>query len=81
MEGKAAEESFRKMKEEGMTVVVHWQDADSAAERAVKKYYGNVTKLCGGHYTRAHFNQLKKIKGQKSFSTGEQGLYKAKFRK
>ena len=68
MEGKAAEESFAKMKEEGMNVSVHWQDADSTAEHAVKKFYGNVTKPCGGHYTRAHFNQLKKIKG---FSAGE----------
>ena len=79
MEGKAAEESFRKMKEEGMTVVVHWQDADSTSERAVKEFYGDVTKLCGGHYTRAHYNQLKKIKTQKCFTAGEQDRHKKNF--
>ena len=36
MEGKAAEECFGKMKEEGMSVIVHWQDADSTSELAVK---------------------------------------------
>ena len=36
--------------------VLHLQDADSTAERAVKKYYGYVTKLYGRHYSRAHFN-------------------------
>ena len=43
MEGQAAEESFGKMKKEGMS--------------PVKQFYGD---LCGGHYTRAHYNQLKK---------------------
>ena len=65
MEGKAAEECFGKMKEEGMSVIVHWQDTDSTSELAVKRFYGDVTKLCGGHYTRAHYNQLKKIKRPK----------------
>ena len=68
MEGRAAEESFGKMKEEGMTIVVHWQDADSTSERAVKQFYGDVTKLCGGHYTRAHYNQF--------FTAGEQDLHR-----
>ena len=79
MEGKAAEECFGKMKEEGMSVIVHWQDTDSTSELAVKRFYGDVTKLCGGHYTCAHYNQLEKIKGQKSFSIGEQELYRKHF--
>ena len=29
MEGAAAKEIFAKMKEEGMKIAVHWQDADS----------------------------------------------------
>ena len=60
MEGVAARGIFTKMKEEGMTIAVHWQDADSTAEKEVQKHFGDVTKLCGGHYTCAHYNQLKK---------------------
>ena len=65
MEGVAARDIFKKMKEEGITIAVHWQDADSTAEKKVQKHFVDVTKLCGGHYTRAHYNQLK-IKGQNS---------------
>ena len=79
MEGAAARDIFTKMKEEGMTIAVHWQDADSTAEKEVQKHFGDVTKLCGGHYTRAHYNQLKKIKGQKSFGLVDQSKYKDEF--
>ena len=44
-----------------------------------KKYFGDVTKLCGGHYTRAHYQQLKKLKQQKSFGPVQQSKYKEVF--
>ena len=60
MEGAAGEIIFPKMKEEGM--VVKWQDADSTSGNVVNEVWGReVTKSCGGHYTRAHFNQLKNL--------------------
>ena len=77
MEGAAAEIIFPKMKEEGMVVKCHWQDADSTSGNVVNKVWGReVTKLCGGHYTRAH---LKKIKQQKHFSPADQNKYKNEF--
>ena len=79
MEGAAAKEIFAKMKEDGMNIAVHWQDADSTAEKEVRKHFGDVTKLCGGHYNRAHYNLLKKMKGNKSFSTFDQSKYKDGF--
>ena len=60
MECSAARDIFVKMKEEEMTIAIHWQDDDSTAEKEVKKHFGDATKLCGGHYTRTHYNQLKK---------------------
>ena len=79
-EGRAAALLFNKMKQEGMHVVTHWQDADSTSANEVKKNFGdNVTELCGGHYTRAHFKRLKMIKQQKCFGTGEINIYKKIF--
>ena len=79
MEGAAAKEIFAKMKEDGMKVAVHWQDADSTAEKEIHKNFGDVTKLCGGHYTHVHYNHLKKMKGNKSFSTFDRSKYKDEF--
>ena len=79
MEGAAARDTFTKMKEEGMTIAVHWQDADSTTEKEVQKNFVDVIKLCGGLYTHAHYNQLKKIKGQKSFGLVDQSKYKDEF--
>ena len=75
-EGAAASVVFRQMRDEGMFVVTHWQDADSTSAREVANYFGSgKTMLCGGHYTRAHYNHLKKIKQQKSFGPGEQSVH------
>ncbi len=79
-EGYAASVVFQKMHDEGMNIDTHWQDADSTSARAVRKHFKSVNvMLCGGHYSRAHYNQLKKIKQQKQFGPGEKSLYKAKF--
>ena len=81
-EGYAAGKVFQKMHEEGMLVVTHWQDADSTSAREVQKYFeSSKIMLCGGHFSRAHFNQLKKIKQQKRFGPGEKNTYRKKFPK
>ena len=57
------------MHEEGMLVVTHWQDADSTSE--VQKYFeSSKIMLCGGHFSRAHFNQT-----TKAFWAGEKNMY------
>ena len=38
-EGYAARDTFRKAKEEGMLVAVHWQDADSSSANAVAEVF------------------------------------------
>ena len=71
-EGFAADLLFRKMKEEGMSVALHWQDADSSSSNAVRRHFGSgKTMLCGGHFSRAHYKKLNKLKVQKQFSADE----------
>ena len=49
-----------------MCVVTHWKDADSNSAREVANYFGSgKTMLCGGHYTHAYYNHLKKINGKR----------------
>ena len=71
-EGFAADLLFRKMKEEGMNVALHWQDADSSSSNALRRHFGSgKTMLCGGHFSRAHYKKLNKLKVQKQFSADE----------
>ena len=58
-EGYAARDTFRKAKEEGMQVAVHWQDADSSSANAVAAVFPEADiMVCGGHAGRAHKKQL-----------------------
>ena len=72
MEGAAARDIFMKMKEEGMTIAIHWQDANSTAEKEVQKNFLDVTKLCD----TCSLQSFEKIKGQKSFGLVDQSKYK-----
>ena len=42
-----------------MTIAVHWQDADSTAERGTE-HFGDVTKLCGGHLYTCSLQSVEK---------------------
>ena len=60
-EGYAARLTFRRAKEEGMQVAVHWQDADSSSAKAVSEVFPDAEiMICGGHAGCAH----KKITSQ-----------------
>ena len=68
-EGHAACETFRKAKEEGMQVAVHWQDADSSSANAVAAVFPEADiMVCGGHAGRAHKKQLEVRSKQKAFT-------------
>ena len=47
----------------------------------MKQCFGDSVniRLCGGHFTRAHFNQLKKIKQSKCFGPGERNTHRKDF--
>ena len=54
-EGYAARITFRRAKEEGMLVAVHWQDADSSSANTVSEVFPDTEiMICGGHAGRAH---------------------------
>ena len=54
-EGYAARLTFKRAKEEGMEVAVHWQDADSSSAKAVSDVFPDAAvMICGGHAGRAH---------------------------
>lgn len=68
------------MKDEGISIAVHWQDADSSSSNAVEKHFGRAKiMLCGGHFSRAHFKMLKKLKARKHFSDDEIKKHKNMF--
>ena len=68
-EGHATDITFKRAKDEGMSIEVHWQDADSSSSNAVGKHFPNAKiMLCGGHAGRAHKKQLEKRAKMKSFS-------------
>ena len=47
--------TFRRAKEEGMEVAIHWQDADSSSAEAVSDAFTDAEiMICGGHAWRAH---------------------------
>ena len=54
-EGYAARLTFKRAKEEGREVAVHWQDADSSSAKAVSDVFPDAAvMICGGHAGRAH---------------------------
>ena len=58
-EGYAARITFRRAKEEGMQVSVHWQDADSSSAKAFREVFPDAEiMICGGHAGRAHKKML-----------------------
>ena len=69
-ESYAARKCLEKLKDEGIFLATHWQDADSSSAKAVTEYFGNCCiRLCGGHFARAHFNKCKKQ--QQKFPTSK----------
>ena len=68
-EGYAASITFKKAKEEGMQVAIHWQDADSSSANAVREVFPDAEiMLCSGHAGRAHRKVLEARAKQKVFS-------------
>ena len=58
-EGYAARITFRRAKEEGMQVSVHWQDADSSSAKSFREVFPDAEiMICGGHAGRAHKKML-----------------------
>ena len=79
-EGYGAHLTMERMKEEGMHIEVHWQDADSSSSNAVQEHFGDVeVMICGGHAGRAHEKQLEKFAKLKSFSQDFQSRHLDKF--
>ena len=59
-EGFAAHHMFRRAKQEGMRIAVHWQDADSSSANAVEVFPKAEVMICGGHACSAHKKILEK---------------------
>ena len=54
-EGYAAMLMFEKAKEDGMCVVIHWQDADSSSANSFSAVFPDAEiMICAGHSGRAH---------------------------
>lgn len=76
-EGYAAHTTFKKAKEEGMQVAIHWQDADSSS---VTEIFPNAEiMVCGGHAGRAHKHQLETRAKQKEFTDALKKKYRKQF--
>ena len=69
-EGFGAERVFKRAKEEGLEIEVHWQDKDSSSSKALKSNFPTAQLVyCSGHAARNHEKHLKyKIKTTKSFT-------------
>ena len=73
----AALVTFKKAKEEGMQIAVHWQDADSSSANAVAELFPDADIMtCGGHAGRAHLKQLEK---QRMFTKELRSKYQESF--
>ena len=68
-EGYGARLTLKKAKEEGLSIEVHWQDADSSSSNVVAEHFSDAkVMICGGHAGRAHKKQLENLSKMKSFS-------------
>ena len=68
-EGYAARLTFKKAKEEGINIAIHWQDADSSSSNAMTEHFPDAEIMtCGGHAGKAHKKQLEKLAKKKSFT-------------
>jgi len=79
-EGFSADITFKKAKEEGMNIAIHWQDADSSSSNAVAKHFPDAKIMqCGGHAGRSHKKQLESLSKMKCFSEAFQNKHSKKF--
>ena len=79
-EGYAARITFRRAKEEGIQVAVHWQDADSSSANAVSEVFPDAEiMICGGHARRAHKKILELRQKMKTASKQMLDKYMANF--
>ena len=61
-EGYAARLTFRRAKEEGMDIAIHWQDADSSSSNAMTEHFpGAEVMMCGGHAGKCHKKTARKV--------------------
>ena len=67
-EGYAARFTFKKAKEKGINITVHWQDADSSSNAMTEHFPDAEIVICGGHAGKAHKKQLEKLAKMKSFT-------------
>ena len=68
-EGYAARPTFKKAKEEGINIAIHWQDADSSSSNAMIDHFPDAEiMICGGHAGKAHKKQLENLAKKKSFT-------------
>ena len=79
-EGFAARIIFKRAKEEGMQIAIHWQDADSSSSNAVSECFPEAEiMVCGGHVGRAHRKQLEARATQKKFTDTMMSKYEKTF--
>ena len=79
-EGYAARLTFQRVKDEGMDVAIHWQDADSFSAKVVHDMHPNAeAMLCGGHAGRAHKKVLTSRQKMKSAPKHMVDKYKSIF--
>ena len=78
-EGYAARLTFKKAKEEGMNIAIHWQDPDSSAKAVTDHFPNAEIMICGGHAGMAHKKQLEKLQKIKSFTVDLIRKYKNTF--
>lgn len=79
-EGYCARNTFKKAKEEGLDVEIHWQDADSSSSIGVQEAFPAAkVMICGGHAGKSHLKQLEVWAKKKSFSKAMKTQYAKQF--
>ena len=53
-EGYAARLTFKKAKEEGINIAIHWRNADSSSNVMTEHFPDAEVMICGGHAGNAH---------------------------
>ena len=76
-EGYGAMELFRRAKEEGLQIAVHWQDADSTASKHARQFFPEAEiMICAG---KSHLKQLQCRAKQRKFTPNLQKKYEEIF--
>ena len=78
-EGYAARLTFKKAKEEGINIAIHWQDADSSSNAMTEHFPDAEVMICGGHAGKAHKKQLEELAKKKSFTNKYKNKHREKF--